>query len=58
MAHTPGPRKGHSSTRATQVYLHADMVLKQQALARTAPTPAARRRYHPPDKLLAFLEGL
>jgi site-specific recombinase XerD len=49
---------GHTSTKATQIYLHADLVLKQQALARTAPTPAARRRYRPPDKLLAFLESL
>ena len=49
---------GHTSTKATQIYLHADLVLKQQALARTAPTPAARHRYRPPDKLLAFLESL
>lgn len=49
---------GHSSTKTTEAYLHADLTLKEQALARTAPTPAAARRYHPPDKLLAFLEGL
>jgi integrase/recombinase XerD len=49
---------GHASTKATQVYLHADLALKQQALARTAPTPTARHRYRPPDKLLAFLESL
>jgi integrase/recombinase XerD len=49
---------GHASTKATQIYLHADLVLKQQALARTAPTPTARRRYRPPDRLLAFLENL
>lgn len=49
---------GHSTTRATEIYLHADLALKERALARTAPTPAAARRYHPPDKLLAFLESL
>jgi integrase len=49
---------GHSSTRATEVYLHADLALKQQALARTAPTPAAQHRYRPTDSLLAFLEAL
>lgn len=49
---------GHSGIRATQTYLHADLALKEQALARTAPTPTARHRYQPPDKLLAFLENL
>jgi len=49
---------GHSSTRATEIYLHADLSLKERALARIAPTPAAARRFRPPDKLLAFLESL
>ena len=49
---------GHSSTKATEIYIHADLALKEKALARIAPTPAAARRYHPPDKLLAFLESL
>jgi site-specific recombinase XerD len=49
---------GHANTRATDIYLHADMAAKEKALARTAPTPAAARRYRPPDKLLAFLESL
>lgn len=49
---------GHSGIRATQIYLHADLALKEQALARTAPTTAARHRYRPPDKLLTFLESL
>lgn len=49
---------GHANTRATEIYLHADLALKERALARTAPTPAAARRYRPPDTLLAFLEGL
>jgi integrase/recombinase XerD len=49
---------GHANTRATEIYLHADLALKERALARTAPTPAAARRYRPPDTLLAFLEAL
>jgi integrase len=49
---------GHANTRATEIYLHADLALKERALARTAPTPAAARRYRPPDALLAFLESL
>jgi integrase/recombinase XerD len=49
---------GHASTRSTQPYLHADLAIKEQALARTAPHPAARHRYKPTDSLLAFLESL
>jgi integrase/recombinase XerD len=49
---------GHESVQSTQVYLHADLALKEQALARTKPPDAAPGRYRPPDKLLAFLEAL
>lgn len=49
---------GHASTRSTEIYLHADLALKERALARTAPTPTATHRYRPPDTLLAFLENL
>jgi site-specific recombinase XerD len=49
---------GHAGTKATQAYLHADLALKEAALARTSPPAAARVRYQPPDHLLAFLEGL
>lgn len=58
VAHTAYPRKGHASTKATQVYLHADLQLKERALARTAPTPQARIHYQPADSLLAYLEAL
>ncbi|HVA60945.1 MAG TPA: hypothetical protein VNG13_10490 [Mycobacteriales bacterium] len=37
---------------------HADLAIKEAALARTARQPLARRRYRPPDRLLAFLEAL
>ena len=49
---------GHESVQSTQIYLHADMAIKQRALDRTAPTRTARGRYRPPDRLLAFLEAL
>lgn len=49
---------GHASTKATDVYLHADLKLKEKALARTAPRPQDARRYRPADNLLAFLENL
>lgn len=49
---------GHAGTKATQVYLQADLALKEAALSRTAPPAVGRARYHPPDDLLAFLERL
>jgi integrase/recombinase XerD len=49
---------GHESTQTTQIYIHADLALKEKALARTAPTNTPPGRYRPPDKLLAFLESL
>jgi integrase/recombinase XerD len=49
---------GHEDTRTTQIYLHADLRLKERALARTAPRQASTGRYQPPDPLLAFLEAL
>jgi len=50
---------GHEQIQTTQIYLHADLSLKERALARTAPPSVeAPARYRPPDKLLAFLESL
>jgi integrase len=49
---------GHADTRSTQIYLHADMTIKERALARTASPSVKPGRYRPPDKLLAFLESL
>ena len=49
---------GHADIRSTQAYLHADLTIKERALARTTPATSKPGRYHPPDSLLAFLEGL
>jgi integrase/recombinase XerD len=49
---------GHESVEATQIYLHADMQIKERALARTTPPNGTPGRYRPPDTLLAFLEAL
>jgi len=49
---------GHSDIRSTQVYLHADLSIKERALARTTPVSSKPGRYRPPDTLLAFLESL
>lgn len=49
---------GHESVQSTQIYLHADMSIKQKALDRTAPIETSPGRYEPPDSLLAFLDNL
>ena len=49
---------GHESVATTQIYLHADLALKEKALARIAPPNTTPGRYRPPDTLLAFLEAL
>lgn len=49
---------GHESTNTTQIYLQADLILKQRALDRTAPIDSAPGRYQPTDELLTFLERL
>ncbi len=49
---------GHEQIETTQIYLHADMELKEQALARTTPPNVPPGRYRPPDSILAFLEAI
>lgn len=49
---------GHEQVETTQIYLHADLALKEKALARTTPVNISPGRYQPPDALLAFLEAL
>jgi site-specific recombinase XerD len=49
---------GHESVETTQIYLDADLALKEQALARTNPVKGTPKRFRPDDELLAFLKQL
>ena len=49
---------GHESAETTQVYLHADMQIKKEAMERTRPVDVPKGVYRPDDKLLAFLNSL
>jgi integrase/recombinase XerD len=49
---------GHEQVETTQIYVHADLTLKERALARTTPVNTSPGRYQPSDALLAFLEAL
>ena len=49
---------GHESVETTHMYIHADMQMKERAMARTRPVKTAASRYRPGDQLLAFLEAL
>jgi len=49
---------GHDSIETTQIYLHADMAMKEKALARTTNLTTTPQRYRPNDRLLAYLESL
>jgi integrase/recombinase XerD len=49
---------GHESVETTQMYLHADLHLKEKALSKMTPLDVKPGRFRPDDKLLAFLENL
>jgi integrase/recombinase XerD len=49
---------GHEQMETTQIYLHADLAMKERALGRTTPVNTSPGRYRPPDTLIAFLETL
>lgn len=49
---------GHESVETTQVYLDANLAMKEQALARTAPHEGKPGRFRPDDQLMAFLNRL
>jgi hypothetical protein len=49
---------GHEQVDTTNIYMHGDLTIKQQALDRTAPPNVRPGRYRPPDSLLAFLQNL
>jgi hypothetical protein len=56
--HNSDSRKAHADIRSTDAYLHADISIKERALARVTPLSAKPGRYRPPDSLPAFLESL
>ena len=49
---------GHESIETTQIYLDANLELKEKMLAKTTPPGAKPGLYRPDDALLAFLRGL
>ena len=49
---------GHESIETTEIYLHASLEMKSEALARTTPFDVAPGRYRADDELLQFLEQL
>jgi len=49
---------GHESIETTQIYIDADLALKEKALAKTTSTSSRQRRFRAKDSLLEFLKGL
>lgn len=49
---------GHQNTSSTDVYLHADMTIKQNAIDRTRDPHVTPGTYTPPDDILTFLTSL
>jgi integrase/recombinase XerD len=49
---------GHESLETTQIYLDADLTLKEQVLAKITPHDGRPGRYRPDDQLMAFLNAL
>lgn len=49
---------GHQSVATTQMYLDADLAMKEAALAKLAPMGQTSQRFRADDRLLVFLKGL
>ena len=49
---------GHESVETTQIYLDADLALKEESLAKTNPINGKPGRYRPTDRILNFLRNL
>jgi integrase/recombinase XerD len=49
---------GHESIETTQIYLDANLEMKQAALDKVEPQPGRVGRFRPDDQLLAFLKAL
>jgi site-specific recombinase XerD len=49
---------GHESVETTQIYLEANLAMKEEILAKTTPPSGTPGRYRPGDRLLTFLQNL
>jgi site-specific recombinase XerD len=49
---------GHESVETTQIYLEANLAMKEEILAKTTPPNGKPGRYRPGDRLLTFLQNL
>ena len=49
---------GHESVETTQIYLDANLAMKEEILTKTTPPGGMPGRYRPGDELLAFLQNL
>jgi site-specific recombinase XerD len=49
---------GHESVETTQIYLNADLVLKEKVLAKATPIDSKPGRFRPSNQLLTFLNQL
>ncbi len=49
---------GHESVETTQIYLDANLAIKEEILAKTHPLKSKPGRYRPSDRLLNFLKSL
>ena len=49
---------GHESVETTQIYLDANLALKEEILAKARPINGKAGRYRPTDHLLQFLRNL
>lgn len=52
--HRRDSRKGHEDLRTVEHYRHADLVIKEKALARTTPPNTKPGHYRPPDPHLGL----
>lgn len=49
---------GHESVKTTQIYLDADLAVKETTLAKMTPINGVAGRFQPDDRLLKFLKSL
>lgn len=49
---------GHDRLQTVQIYLDANLTIKEEILAKSMPIPGTLKRYKPGDRLLEFLQAL